>query len=80
MSTLRNVTLTADETLIQRARERAKSEGTTLNESFRKWLADYARPAFNEAQFEATMEAIRNEFAGKPFRKYTRDEMNERRY
>jgi hypothetical protein len=80
MSALKNITLTADEALIERARERAKAEGSTLNESFRKWLAEYARPNFDEARYEETMAAIRAEFVGKPFRKYSREEMNERRY
>ena len=38
---MKNITLSADERLIEAARERARSEHTTLNEQFRRWLADY---------------------------------------
>ena len=40
---MKNITLTADDDLIAAARERALSEGTTLNEQFRLWLEQYAR-------------------------------------
>ena len=36
---MKNITLSADETLIERARQRAVVEHTTLNELFRAWLA-----------------------------------------
>ena len=39
---VRNVTLSADEALIEGARRRAESENTTLNSLFREWLARYA--------------------------------------
>ena len=35
---MKNVTLSADESLIEAARKRASSEDTTLNEQFRQWL------------------------------------------
>ena len=39
---VKNITLSADERLIEAARRRARAEHTTLNEAFRLWLADYA--------------------------------------
>ena len=39
---LRNITLSADEQLIARARDKAGAAQTTLNVEFRKWLAAYA--------------------------------------
>ncbi len=39
---LKNITLSAEEQVIARAREEAKRRGTTLNEEFRRWLADFA--------------------------------------
>ena len=39
---LRNITLSAEEQLITRAREAAGAAHTTLNVEFRKWLAGYA--------------------------------------
>ena len=58
---MKNITLSADEGLIEAARERARAEHTTLNEQFRLWLADYAR---REQQAERAMETIR-ELRGK---------------
>ncbi len=39
---MKNITLSADEGLIEAAHERARTEHTTLNEQFRLWLSDYA--------------------------------------
>ncbi|MDZ7728611.1 MAG: hypothetical protein U5Q44_10705 [Dehalococcoidia bacterium] len=36
---MKNITLSADENLIEAARERARRENTTLNEQFRRWLS-----------------------------------------
>lgn len=74
---MKNVTLSADEKLIEAARERARAEHTTLNEQFRRWLADYVQ---REQQAERAMAVVR-ELRGKVRtggRKFTRDEMNER--
>jgi hypothetical protein len=73
---MKNITLSAVEGLIEAARERARTEHTTLNEQFRLWLANYPR---REQQAERAMETIR-ELRGKlrVGRKLTRDEMNER--
>lgn len=74
---MKNITLSADEALIEAARERARSEGTTLNAQFRHWLSDYAR---SERRAEEAMAVVR-ELRGKVRtggRKFTRDEMNER--
>jgi hypothetical protein len=38
---MRNVTLSADEQLLERARKKAALEHTTLNERFRRWLEQY---------------------------------------
>ena len=40
---LKNITLSADEQLIQAARDQAKREHTSLNLAFRRWLEQYAR-------------------------------------
>ncbi len=73
---MKNITLSADENLIEAARERARAEHTTLNEQFRRWLEDYVR---RERQAEEAM-AVIEELRGKlrVGRKLTRDEMNER--
>jgi len=38
MKPMKNITLSADESLIKAARERAMEENTTLNAQFRLWL------------------------------------------
>ncbi len=77
---LKNITLSADELLIEAARARARAEKTTLNEKFRHWLEDYARDeAGGERRataFRETMEKLKHVSTGG--RKFTRDEMNER--
>jgi hypothetical protein len=73
---MKNITFSADEKLIEAARERARSEHTTLNEEFRRWLEGYVRR--NQQASEAL--AVMRELQGKlrVGRKLTRDEMNER--
>jgi len=39
---MKPITLSADEQLIEAARERARREHTTLNAAFRGWLSEYA--------------------------------------
>ena len=73
---MRNITLSADEDLIEAARERARSEQTTLNEQFRRWLAEYARREQRMTRFDEVMDQLRGKLM--VGRKLTRDEMNER--
>jgi hypothetical protein len=72
---LKNITLSAEERLIQRARERAERENTTLNEEFRRWLAQYAEKPRNTADFSALMSHLEYAQPGKTF---LRAELNER--
>jgi predicted nucleic acid-binding protein len=37
---MKNITLSADESLIEAARERARADQTTLNKAFRVWLTE----------------------------------------
>ena len=74
---MRNVTFSADERLIEAARNRARRERTTLNEEFRRWLEAYA---LRENLAHTAMETIADlqtslRTGG---RRFTRDEMNER--
>ena len=72
---MKNITLTADDDLIAAARERARSENTTLNEQFRIWLAGYARKQRMQ-QYETVMSELRGKLV--VGRKLSRDEPNER--
>ena len=74
---MKNITLSADEKLIEAARARARAEHTTLNEQFRRWLADYAGRKQRADEAMAVIERI-SSYARTGGRKFTRDEMNER--
>jgi len=79
---MRDVTLRADESAIERACEVARSEGKTLEEALREWLdscgtrivADEVRRA-TEEDIHVLFRSLKHVDAG---RKFTRDEMNER--
>lgn len=76
---MRNITLSADERVIDRARERAKAAGKTLNDEFRSWLEAYATARDEEAVQRFRDVMARLEAAGvNAGRTFTRDEMNER--
>ena len=75
---MRNITLSADERLIEAAREEARRRKTTLNAEFRAWLARYARNQQGERRvknYRRFMEATTEVSAG---RRFSRDEMNAR--
>jgi hypothetical protein len=75
---MKNITLSADERLIEAARQRAREEHTTLNEVFRRWLTEYTQ---RKEQAERAMAVIRDiqRYASSGGHKFTRDEMNDRR-
>lgn len=73
---VRNITFSAEEVAIERAREVARSEHKTLNEAFREWLIQYGSRRVSAAEIEELYRSLRHVNAG---RKFTRDEMNERR-
>jgi hypothetical protein len=74
---MKNITFTADEDMIREAREQAIAEQTSLNEQFRIWLESYARKRRAARAMEAIDRLTERYSTGG--RKFTRDEMNERR-
>ena len=72
---MKNITLSADEALIEQAREAARAQHTTLNAAFRQWLEEFSDRRGQAQEFDALME--RTKYV-KADRKYTRDELNER--
>ena len=75
---MRNITLSAAERLIDQARDKARAQGLTLNDEFRKWLASYVQAADGQSavnRFRSVMQAMPDVNAGRTF---SRDEMNER--
>ena len=73
---MKNITLSADGELIQAARQKAASEHTTLNEQFRRWLADYVGRKRQAAEAVRVMRELQGKL--RVGRKLTREEMNER--
>ena len=71
---VKNITLSADENLIEQARKAAADQNTTLNAAFREWLEQYSGRARWLQEYDAIME--RTKYV-KADRKYTREELNE---
>ena len=71
----KNITLSADDFLIQRAREKARRENTSLNQLFRGWIKKYVNRDDIDIEYDALMQSLEEVKAG---RKFSRDEMNER--
>jgi hypothetical protein len=72
---MKNITLSADEDLIEQARLTARAQRKTLNAAFREWLVQFTAQAGNAHEVDSLMKRLRHVKAGRPF---TRDEMNER--
>lgn len=71
----KNITLSADDLLIKRAREKAQRENTSLNQLFRGWVKKYVNRDNIDNEYDSLMENMADVKAG---RKFSRDEMNER--
>jgi hypothetical protein len=72
---MKNITLSADEDLIERARSIARDQRRTLNDAFRDWLAQFTQSAGDAQGFDAMMKRMQHIDAG---RRFSRDELNER--
>jgi predicted transcriptional regulator len=74
---MKNITLSAEEDLIENARSLAHRHDTTLNQMFRDWLAELA--ARQERGRQAQVDALFDRMLGQvnAGRKFTREEMNE---
>lgn len=72
---MKNITLSADEDLIEKARAVARGQRRTLNAAFREWLEHYTAGDGNVQNFDALMRELRTVNAGRHF---SREELNER--
>jgi predicted transcriptional regulator len=72
---MKNITLSADEDLIERARLIARGQRRTLNDAFRQWLAQFAQTTGDAQNFDALMQRLQGVDAGRSF---SREELNER--
>jgi hypothetical protein len=71
---MKNITLSADERLIARAREEARARKTTLNALFREWLEEIARRDERRSKVDEMLARMAQFDSAGPF---TRD-VNER--
>jgi chlorite dismutase len=72
---VKNITLSADEHLIELARNKAREQHTTLNEAFREWLVQFTAQEDRAKRYKELMRQLRYVRAD---RHYSRDELNER--
>jgi hypothetical protein len=73
---VKNITLSADENLIEQACKAAADQNTTLNAAFREWLQQFSGRQRWLREYDELMELTKKYMTVD--RKYTRDEMNER--
>jgi molybdenum-dependent DNA-binding transcriptional regulator ModE len=73
---MKNITLSADEKLIEAARKRAQSEHTTLNEKFQRWLEEYTHQEDRMRRYDEIVSTVKGTV--RIGQKLSRDEMNER--
>ncbi|HEV2381967.1 MAG TPA: hypothetical protein VG206_19525 [Terriglobia bacterium] len=72
---MKNVTLSADENLIEQARLVARRQHRTLNGAFREWLLQFTAQSGSSREYDALMDRLGHVKTG---RRFSRDEMNER--
>ena len=75
MIKIRNITLSAAEDALKKAREKATGEGKSLNVKFREWLQRYISPQDYSKNYESLMQSLKHVSPGQ---KFSRDEANER--
>ena len=72
---VKNVTLSAEDRLLERARALARERSTTLNRMFREWLTDLTADRSRRGRYQELMRRLDGARSGGPF---TRDELNAR--
>ena len=72
---MKNITLSADEHLIEQVRQVAQSRKSSLNAMFREWLEDTVKSQVCMEKVDTLLERTKYVRVG---RTLTRDEMNER--
>lgn len=72
---VKNITFRADDNLIQKARQKAAREKTTLNVLLGNWLIRYVGKDSQKLDFDVLMDRLKHVKAG---HKLTREEMNKR--
>jgi hypothetical protein len=71
---MKNITLSADERLIELARKKAIARNRSLNEEFRAWLSSFASDEASDGEYGTIMQKLSHVEAGGRF---SRDQANE---
>lgn len=74
-SELKNITFSADEKLIQLARQKAIQQKRTLNQVFRDWLENYTNSKIQAVEYNDLMRQLSYVKVDK---KFSREELNRR--
>ncbi len=72
---LKNITLSADESVIKKAREKAQNNKTSLNNLFREWMNKYIMKENAAENYDQLMKSLHSVHSG---RRFTREELHER--
>ena len=72
---MKNVTMSVDERVLERARELARQRSTTLNQMFRDWLTELTAGRPRKDRYEELMRRLGRARSGGA---QTRDDMNAR--
>jgi hypothetical protein len=72
---LKNITLSAEDQLIEKARKKARQEKTTLNANFRQWLKHYVMNSTKTNDYLTFMKSLSYATPGEHF---SREQLNER--
>jgi hypothetical protein len=72
---MKNITLSADDNLIEQARLLARAQHKTLNALFREWLVQFTSHSGAGQELDSLMKRLRHVNSGQ---KFTRDDMNAR--
>jgi hypothetical protein len=70
-----DIVISAEEELVQRARQKATAERTTLDELIRTWLEQYTGQSPLASQYDSLMSRLTHIRADRHF---SREELNER--
>ncbi len=73
---LKNITLSAEEEYIEKARAVAASENRTLNQVFREWLEQYQARGNASEEYKKLMQNLSGVKSGKA--KFSREDLNRR--
>ncbi|MCG8478402.1 MAG: hypothetical protein MI724_04840 [Spirochaetales bacterium] len=73
---MKNITFSADEALLQKARDKARAQQRSLNDAFREWLTAWTQDYDAAGRYADLMRRLTAETRSP--RRFTRDELNER--